>query len=208
MSKRADPPHIDFPQGWPRRVKSAVLHAVALAQYVMTYTRGWAIDIGVARLRLKAENHRLQQEVALLREEIRIKDARMKRVEPQRRPHYVPTERMAILELCAARGWSAQQTADMFLVRAATISSWMRRLDEEGTNALIQIREPVNRFPDFVRYAVQRLKALCPSLVLQSRFTALSALLRRERRFSDSANVVFRPKTSMRNCNTRQGQDR
>jgi len=29
---------------------------------------------------------------------------------------------------------------------------------------LVQSREPVNKFPDFVRYAVQCLKALCPTL--------------------------------------------
>ena len=40
----------------------------------------------------------------------------------------------------------------------------MKRVDEEGPDALVQIREPVNKFPDFVRYAVQRLKALCPTL--------------------------------------------
>jgi transposase InsO family protein len=164
MFKRPDPPHIDLPRGWPQHVKSAVLHVIALAQCAMTCTRGWAVDSSIAKLRLKAENDRLRQEVALLAEEIRIKDARMKRVEPQRRPHYVATERMAILELRATRGWSAQQTADTFLVTAATIASWMRRIDDGGANALIQIREPVNRFPDFVRYAVQRLKALCPSL--------------------------------------------
>jgi transposase InsO family protein len=28
----------------------------------------------------------------------------------------------------------------------------------------VQIRQPINRFPDFVRYAGQRLKALCPNL--------------------------------------------
>ena len=39
----------------------------------------------------------------LLTAEIHIKDARMKRVDPRKRPHYVPTERMAILELRAAR---------------------------------------------------------------------------------------------------------
>ncbi|MDA0833853.1 MAG: DDE-type integrase/transposase/recombinase [Planctomycetota bacterium] len=71
---------------------------------------------------------------------------------------------MAILELRTARGWSQQQTADAFHLTAATISSWMHRLDESGADALVQLREPVNRFPDFVRYAVQRLKALCPSL--------------------------------------------
>lgn len=88
----------------------------------------------------------------------------MKRIDPQKRPHYAPTERMAILELRAARAWSTQQTADAFLVTAATIASWMKRIDEGGPDALVQIREPVNRFPDFVRYAVQRLKALCPTL--------------------------------------------
>ena len=40
----------------------------------------------------------------------------------------------------------------------------MKRVDEEGADALVQIREPVNKSPDFVRYAVQRLKALCLSL--------------------------------------------
>ncbi len=60
--------------------------------------------------------------MALLTEEIRIKDARMKRIASQRRPHYVPTERMSILELRAARAWSTQQTADAFLVTPATIA--------------------------------------------------------------------------------------
>jgi len=71
MSKEPDWPHLDLPWGGPRRVKSAVLHVVAVAEYVMTYTRGWAVDSPIRRLRLKAENARLRQEVALLTEEIR-----------------------------------------------------------------------------------------------------------------------------------------
>jgi len=164
MSKQPDAPRNSLPRGWPRRVKSAALDIIGMAQYVMVGTRGWAIGSPIARLRLKAKSERLHQVVALLTEEIRIKDARMKRVEPQRRPHYVPTERMAILELRAARGWSSQQTAGTFLVTAATIASWMRRINEGGANALVQTREPVNKFPEFVRYVVQRLKALCPRL--------------------------------------------
>jgi transposase InsO family protein/DNA-binding transcriptional regulator YiaG len=100
----------------------------------------------------------------LLGEEIRIKDARMQRIDPHKRSHYPPTERMAILELRAARGWSQQKTADVFHLTAATIASWMKRLDEAGPDALVQLRESVNRFPDFVRYTVQRLKALCPAM--------------------------------------------
>jgi len=87
----------------------------------------------------------------------------MRQIPPHRRPRYPPTERMAALELKAARGWSLEQTAKALLVTAATIASWMKRLDEEGPDALVQTREPVNKFPDLVRYIVQRLKALCPS---------------------------------------------
>ena len=43
----------------------------------------------------------------------------------------------------------------------ATIASWLKRLDEEGPAALVQPREPVNKFPEFVRYAVRLLKTLC-----------------------------------------------
>ena len=56
------------------------------------------------------------------------------------------------------------QTADAFLVTAATVASWMNRLDEASPNAIVQLRTPVNKFPEFVRYAVQRLTTLCPTL--------------------------------------------
>ena len=52
----------------------------------------------------------------------------------------------------------------MFHVTAATIASWVKRVDEQGPDALVQIREPVNKFPDFVRFVVQQLKTLCPSM--------------------------------------------
>ena len=40
----------------------------------------------------------------------------------------------------------------------------MRRLDEEGEAGLVQLEEPVNKFPDFVAYLVRRLKLTCPAL--------------------------------------------
>ena len=141
-----------------------MLHVIGLARYAMVYTRGWAADSVNARVRLKAECECLDAEVALLREEIRIKDCRMDRIAPHRRPYYPPTERLAILELKAARGWSLEQTARAFQVTAATIASWLKRLDEDGPHALVQQHQPVNRFPDFVRYVVARLKALCPAM--------------------------------------------
>jgi predicted RNA polymerase sigma factor len=83
---------------------------------------------------------------------------------PHRRPHYLPADRMRILELKAARGWSLAQTAKAFLVDQQTIADWLQRVDEAGPAALVQVPEPVNKFPAFVRYVVQRLKTLCPKL--------------------------------------------
>ena len=88
----------------------------------------------------------------------------MTRIPAQRRPHYPPTERLAILELRAARGWSTAETPRRLLVTPRTVSSWMSRLDDEGPDALVRLPEPVNRFPEFVGYIVRRLKTLCPTM--------------------------------------------
>lgn len=81
-----------------------------------------------------------------------------------RRPHYGPVERMRILKLKAARSWSAVQTSERFFVTMVTISTWLERVDEVGERALVQLKEPVNRFPDHVRDLVRWLKSVCPTL--------------------------------------------
>src|ERR1017187_1293083 len=92
-------PHAPFsvplPWSWPKHAKSATLHVISLAHFVLPHVRGWAADSPLHRVRLAADRDRLDTEVALLREEIRIKDARMAALAPHRRPHYPPTERMA-----------------------------------------------------------------------------------------------------------------
>ena len=155
---------LPLPKGWPERVRSAVLNAISLAQFSIIYTRSWAANSRNARIRLKQQNDRLRQEVALLTEELRIKDARMLRIQAQRRPHYPPTERLAILELRAARGWNAAQTARRILVTPTTVASWTTRLEDDGPAAIVRMREPVNKFPELVAYIVRRLKVLCPSM--------------------------------------------
>jgi transposase len=156
---------IQLPDKWPATVKSAVLQVISLAQYAAAYTRGWAANSPNARLRLKAEKDRSDAELEQTREDVRIKDARMGSLDPYRRPNYPPPERMAILALKTARGWSLEQTAKRFLVSPATIASWMKRLDEQGPHALVQLPGgPVNKFPQFVRLCVQRLKTLAPTM--------------------------------------------
>lgn len=157
-------PEIPLPKGWHRYVRSAMLHVISLAQYATVYTRSWAIESLNGRVRLKAEKDQMLQELSWEREASRIRDARMARIPALRRPHYLPTERIVILELRAARGWTLKQTADAFLVSPETVVSWMKRVDEDGPDALLQLYESVNRYPDLVRYMVQRLKVLCPAM--------------------------------------------
>ena len=164
MSACPATPKLSVPKHWKRSIQAAMVHVISLAHYALVYSRSWAANSSTARVRLTAKADQFEQEVALDREEIRIKDTRMEAIPPARRPHYAPAERLAILELRAARGWSQAQTARVFQVTEATIASWSKRLDEEGPDALLRTREPVNKFPDFVRYRVQRLQTLCPRL--------------------------------------------
>ena len=95
---------IIIPKSWPKNIKSTVLHVISLAHYAITYARGWAANSINARARLQARLSNALGEIAKLREELRIKDARMAKIDAQERPHYPPVERMAILELKTARG--------------------------------------------------------------------------------------------------------
>jgi hypothetical protein len=93
---------IRLPDQWPDHIKSGVIHAVALASVAISYARGRA----AGRRRLLAELDQLKTEIALLREELAIKDERWSRSHPRRRPHYLPVQRLRILTLRAARGWT------------------------------------------------------------------------------------------------------
>ena len=154
---------LPLPRGWSKRTRSAVLHAVSLASAALT--TAWArASTRRDGARDAAEAGRLCTELALLREELEVKDARWERAPARRRPHYGPVQRMRILELRAARGWSVEQTAKRFLLTEDTISSCMRRLDDGGERALVRTEEPVNKYPELVAHLVRHLKAMCPAL--------------------------------------------
>jgi putative transposase len=141
-----------------------VLHVISLAHFAVHHARGQGAERLTVEGRLRAESERLRQELALTREENRIKDVRWALVPPRQRPHYPPAERMAILELRAVCNWNLAKTAEVYMVSSATIREWMRRVDEPGEHPLVQLREPVNKFPEFVGYVARRLKKLCPTM--------------------------------------------
>ena len=118
---------IPLPRDWPEYVRSAVVHVISMAHTAMIWTRSWASNSPMQRVRLAGLHDQAKNEIELLQEEIRIKDARMSKIAARHRPYYPANERMAILELRAARGWSVAQTAQKFLVEPETISTWGRR---------------------------------------------------------------------------------
>ena len=71
---------------------------------------------------------------------------------------------MRILQLKAARGWSTRQAAASFVLNEQTISSWLRRVDEEGERSLLRLAEPVNKYTDFIRYIICQIKLFFPSM--------------------------------------------
>jgi transposase InsO family protein len=152
------PTHL--PQHWSSHVKSGILHAISLASVALSYARGRA----TGERRLQAELDRAQDEIAMLREELGIKDVRWQRSRPHRRPHYDATQRMRILQLRAARGWTLETTARVFLIDGQTMLAWMSQLDDPDGRPQIKTVEPVNKYPDFVRCLVQQLKTLYPTM--------------------------------------------
>src|SRR2546427_9378214 len=89
---------LPLPRGWPRRVRSAIVQVISLARASLALTQGWASESMNRQLRRRANEDHLKGEIQLLREEIPIKDARMEQIDAHKRPHYPPTQRLAILE--------------------------------------------------------------------------------------------------------------
>jgi len=149
---------LPLPKDWAAGVRNAVLNVIGIVRIAMLAGREALIESGDIR---DALIHQLRSELTDARDEMETKDARMRRIDPHRRPQYTQVERMAILELRAMRGWSNAETARRFLVTDDTIRAWLTRVDDD---LLLQTRTPVNRFPDYVRYIVQRTKVFCPTL--------------------------------------------
>ena len=64
MSKLSAFQGVRLPRDWPEYVKSAVIQSIALAHRAITYTRSFAINSSIERVRLAGELDRVQNENA------------------------------------------------------------------------------------------------------------------------------------------------
>ena len=73
---------IPLPKGWPKVLRSGVVHAIALASTALSVAWGKAASSRSSEHRQRAKTDRLRAQVALLKKELEIKDARWGRVHP------------------------------------------------------------------------------------------------------------------------------
>jgi putative transposase len=113
--------------------------------------RPLAVEVAVLKERLE----RAHAENDLLR-------ARLERIEPRRRPHYRPWERLNILWHQARYRLSNAATAKAFMVSLQALVNWHRDA-AKIERTLVEGRTPLERASDLVGALVVRLKAEWPS---------------------------------------------
>jgi transposase InsO family protein len=158
---------LPLPNDWTDNLKSAVIHVVALARVALA---GALSERPSARAGAccgctcgGCRCARLESELALLQTERDIHHARLDKIPADRRPRLLREHRLHALELIAARGWSLARAAEHLLVTRQTLARWLKVSNGgKDPSALLALASPVNRFPDFVGYTVQRLKSTFP----------------------------------------------
>lgn len=140
-------------------MNAAILQIAAIVQLGLAKACAHAAASTRASLRDAAEIERLKVDLALTREELRIKDLRLALFRPAERPRYPPTSRLDILALQQARHWNNAQTAKVFQLSPPTIATWNRRIDDPN---LVRTPTPINKLPEFVDEIARRLKSVAP----------------------------------------------
>lgn len=142
------------------------------------------------RRSLSAEVDALHEAVARLRAENDLLRARLFRLDPHRRPHFRPWERLAILLHRVRYAMSVDATARAFVVTGQTVRNWIEEV-EGGIARLVRSRRPVNALPDLVReivaflkrewprWGTRRIAGLLASLGLRGSRTSVQRVLRR-----------------------------
>lgn len=123
--------------------------------------RAFSTWLGTLRRPLAQEVAALRERNEKLRAENELLRARLRRLDPHRRPHFKPWQRLAVLYHRARYGMSLEATAKAFVVSVQTVINWTRDV-ESGLTHLVQAREPMNKLPDLVREIARHLKREWP----------------------------------------------
>lgn len=121
-------------------------------------------------MRLLLQRDHALSNMHLLCCELAIPRAQRESMPPHQRPDYLPSQRLAILQIMRLRGWSIQKTAGRFVIHPNTLRSWIHAVEGRGNLCLLQGAVIWNRIDDAVRWAVHQVRRLCPEPELGTRF--------------------------------------
>ena len=96
------PTDIPLPESWSDNVKRAMNRALELARFDIIRVRGEVDYDYRTEVRLRGENDKLRNELALERDYIEIILSRFGQIPAKKRPNYSPVDRMRVLNHKAA----------------------------------------------------------------------------------------------------------
>jgi transposase-like protein len=127
-----------------------------VARWIAAAHDRWRAEVS-RRRPLRAEVDELRDSLQRLREENDLLHARLRRLDPRRRPRYRPFERLRILWHQARHGLSVRATARAFGLSVQTIVEWRTEV-ASGRSRLVRTRHPGNALPDLVTELVHLVK--------------------------------------------------
>ena len=119
-----------------------------VAQWIGSAHDRWRRS-GARRRPLAAEADAPRDRIEKLRSGNGLLRTRLRRLDPHRRPHFRPWERLEILAHRVRYGMSIETTARAFVLAHQSIVNWIRD-SERAIVRLVRSREPVNKLPDLV----------------------------------------------------------
>jgi len=189
------PLNIPLPRNWRALIKRGLVAAIGLERAALLDVRAGFENSPDPRARISAELDSALERIEVLEAHNRILKSRIEDVPPHERPHYRPAVRLEILQLAAKARWKLSRIAREFVLAPKTVRNWLRRLDEQGEDALLQTRDPVNAFDDAVSELVHALHRAAPG---KGRRMKADLLLRTGLQLADSTvkRMLERPTKS------------
>jgi transposase len=125
-------------------------------------------------VRLMADRDDALWRAAIAERKCEILRRRLLNMDPQKRPEYLPGDRLAILQLMWLLGSSVVRTAKEFVLHRNTVSSWLRRFRGEADPGTFLGKPPWNKIGDSVRWLVHEMRSLGMDLGVGTRAIAVA----------------------------------
>jgi hypothetical protein len=158
---------------WPKPVQRSLHPILAVFSIVYLTARSRAASAKSKIIRILSQRDSYRWRLQLLRRENALLRRRLESIPPQKRPHYAPEDRFAILQLMWLRNWSIKLTAKRLVLHPNTLCEWLRAFHGKRDPGLFFGAAPFNKISERVRWLVREIRRLCPEKEFGTRTIAM-----------------------------------